>query len=127
MAKDTPNHVSLGKHQCPVCDKIHDHNAVVCVAKDMRKDLPRDITVGFGLCEEHDKPGFVALIVATDITKTQFTRTGEVAHCKTDAFKNLFEQDPPKDRWILIDPKVFTWLQKLATEAEETKGTEDAK
>lgn len=96
MAK---SHVGMGAMTCPVCGR--EHSESVLLHKQLKEVFPdssnQKVHTGYELCpedkEKHEQ-GYVALIEVdpskSDINKGVFYRTGDMAHMRRDAAKEVF-------------------------------------
>ena len=91
--------VAMGRKQCPACNQIHDRNAEILIHKHM-KDIDDQVT-GIGLCEEHYKEGFTALIeVDGDPNKGDANLTGNLAHMKSEVFTHMTGNQAPEFTYV---------------------------
>jgi len=110
--------VSLGYKICTVCEKQIDD----CILMDrrLRKTLERKSFVGFALCKDHKKEGFITLI-GVDSEKSNYDgermrpenayKTGRVVFLKKEVFAQIFNVQIDTFDFVYVEDKVIDFLQ----------------
>jgi hypothetical protein len=113
------SHVTMEQHICLICDKQFDTGALL-LNQRLRQRFERHTTTGYGLCPEHKKDGFVALIACTGIPTGDHMqpydaqRTGAVAWVRNEAFAHIFNVPLPKGGVAYVEPDVIEKLEQMA-------------
>jgi hypothetical protein len=125
------DYVKMEQHVCPVCGVKHSHDCGILMHKRLRS-IPEEQTVtGWGMCEEHDslrKKGYIALVglngdptgddgKVSDINDAADYRTGETMHVAEDAFKGMFNCNPPENGFSFIEQGVIDQIKTDHPEA----------
>lgn len=121
------DYVAIAKKVCPVCNKIHSHDAEILLNRKMKPIKEEETFTGYQLCasdqEKFDK-GYVAL-VTIDPDKSELTSSGnidmngayhlaKVAHIKRNVLPNIINVEvPEKQPFIYIDEEAFDKIQDI--------------
>lgn len=113
--------VSLGYKICPVCEKQTDD--CVLIDRRLRKTLERKSFVGFALCEEHKKEGFITIIGIDPeksnmengkITPQGAYKTGRILFVKKEVFCQIFNLniDVYQHEFVYVEDNVIDLIQE---------------
>ena len=96
------SYVTMSQKVCMVCDKPYDDGSLLLDTR-LKKTFESKTVTGIGLCPDHDKEGYVALI-EIDESKSKFNgdtispedayRTGGFAQIREEAFDGIFGFKP---------------------------------
>ena len=113
------SHVGMGFSVCPVCGTKH--YEVVLLDKRLEDSLNRENFMGWALCPEHDamKGEYIALVECSNagtgakLKQEDAIRTGQIAHVRRTAAKQIFNTDLPDDMpLVFVEVGVIEALRK---------------
>jgi hypothetical protein len=113
----TKSYVTLIQKTCVICGKEYDTNELA-IDNHLRDRFERHTNMGLGVCPEHVREGYVAL-VGIDPDKSDGNgawKTGEVTYLKRHVFNKLFKGMPlhKSEEYKFADQAVIHQLQELA-------------
>ena len=115
------SHVGMGFSVCPICGTKHDE--VVLLDKHLQKTLERDNFMGYELCPEHAAMSveYIALVecdntgVGKSLKSADANRTGQFAHVRRTAAKNILNVELPSDLpFVFAEVGVIETLKEIA-------------
>jgi len=110
---------------CFICGK--DKNEIALLGAAYQEEAPMHMCIDKEPCEECKKmaaQGVLLVSVKDNTDKENPYRTGSLIVIKEEAFKRIFNQDPPEKRIAFIEDSVLekTGIKKVAEKVrEETK------
>ena len=125
------DYVKIATKQCPVCLKIHSHNAEIFMHERL-KAIPDDKTfTGEGLCEEHQEKfdeGYIALVGVDNemegdrLSQEDAHRTGATVLLKRAVFSEMFDTNiDPQLPMVFVEPELIAVLEEWSAEQNTTK------
>ena len=126
MRNGSEEFVKLEKHICIVCGCEYNTGGLL-MHKNMKSISDDQAITGWGMCEEHTElrdKGFVAMVGVSnpeEVTPERLkpenaNRTGEIAHIRMSAFKNLFNAEVPEKMFCFCSEQIFQALKELQEE-----------
>lgn len=113
------SHVGMGYDICPICGTKH--NECVLLDKHLKETLERENQMAVALCPEHAamRKEYIALVEVFNAPPSGDTlkpheaqRTGQVAHIKRVAAKQIFNVPMPDDlAFVYVEVGVIEQLQ----------------
>lgn len=112
------SYVTMEQHICLICDQPFDTGALL-LDQSLRERFDRTTTTGYGLCPEHKKDGYIALIECTGIPTgdrmqpCDAERTGAVAWVRNEAWERVFNVPLPTGSVVYVEPGVIKKLEQM--------------